>query len=210
MCWTFFLLTLGLPQRHSCLWVVSRYMFCGGTMVENSHFIILLISRPSILNFDSYSDFIISGSLLLHNISPEKCGLWKRNFIISESSFFHFPLTDRFRSRVWWWVTSRISLLNWFLTRASLMAQQIKNLPAMQETQETRVQFLGQEDPPWGGDVNLLQHSCLESAMDRGASWTTVHGVAKSLTGLRAFMCACTHTCVRVCTHTHIHKLTFD
>ena len=30
--------------------------------------------------------------------------------------------------------------------RASLMAQQVKNLPAMQETQETQVQSLGQED----------------------------------------------------------------
>ena len=27
------------------------------------------------------------------------------------------------------------------------MAQQVKNLPAMQETQETQVQFLGWEDP---------------------------------------------------------------
>ena len=31
--------------------------------------------------------------------------------------------------------------------RASLMAQQIKNLPAVQETQETWIQSLGQEDP---------------------------------------------------------------
>ena len=31
--------------------------------------------------------------------------------------------------------------------RASLMAQQVKNLPAMQEIQEMWVQFLGQEDP---------------------------------------------------------------
>ena len=30
---------------------------------------------------------------------------------------------------------------------ASLMAQQVKNLPAMQEIQEMWVQFLGQEDP---------------------------------------------------------------
>ena len=29
----------------------------------------------------------------------------------------------------------------------SEMAQQVKNLPAMQETQETRDQSLGQEDP---------------------------------------------------------------
>ena len=27
------------------------------------------------------------------------------------------------------------------------MAQQVKNSPAVQETQETRVRFLGQEDP---------------------------------------------------------------
>ena len=28
-----------------------------------------------------------------------------------------------------------------------LMIQRVKNLPAMQETQEMQVQFLGQEDP---------------------------------------------------------------
>ena len=33
-----------------------------------------------------------------------------------------------------------------FAERASLMAQQVKNLPAMQETQETWVQSLGRED----------------------------------------------------------------
>ena len=31
-------------------------------------------------------------------------------------------------------------------TKASLMAQRVKNLPAKQETQETWVQSLGQED----------------------------------------------------------------
>ena len=30
---------------------------------------------------------------------------------------------------------------------ASLMAQWVKNLPAMQKTQETQVRFQGQEDP---------------------------------------------------------------
>ena len=33
------------------------------------------------------------------------------------------------------------------LSRASLMAHRVKNLPAMQETQETQVQSLGREDP---------------------------------------------------------------
>ena len=34
---------------------------------------------------------------------------------------------------------------------------------------------------PGIGNVNPLQYSCLETSMDRGAWWVTVHGVAKSL-----------------------------
>ena len=37
---------------------------------------------------------------------------------------------------------------------------------------------------PGEGNGNPLQYSCLESPMDRGAWWTTVHGVAKSWTRL--------------------------
>ena len=33
---------------------------------------------------------------------------------------------------------------------------------------------------PGGGRGNLLQYSCLENSMDRGAWRATVHGVAKS------------------------------
>ena len=40
--------------------------------------------------------------------------------------------------------------------------------------------------PGWGylgeGNGNLLQDSCLENPMDRGAWWATVHGVTKSHT----------------------------
>ena len=32
---------------------------------------------------------------------------------------------------------------------------------------------------PGEGNSNLLQYSCLENPMDRGAWWTSVHGVAK-------------------------------
>ena len=32
---------------------------------------------------------------------------------------------------------------------------------------------------PGGGDGNLLQYSCLENTMDRGAWWAMVHTVAK-------------------------------
>ena len=59
------------------------------------------------------------------------------------------------------------------------MAQMVKNLPAMQETQ---VQFLGQEDTL---EKEMATHSSILAwriPMDRGAWWATVHGVAKSRT----------------------------
>ena len=40
---------------------------------------------------------------------------------------------------------------------------------------------------PGEGNGNPLQYSCLENSMDRGAWWATVHGVAKSRTGLSGF-----------------------
>ena len=57
-----------------------------------------------------------------------------------------------------------------------------KNLPAMQEPQETRVLFLGWEDSPGGGYGNSLQYSCLENPMDRGDWQITVHMVTESQT----------------------------
>ena len=33
---------------------------------------------------------------------------------------------------------------------------------------------------PGGGNVSLLQYSCLENPVDRGAWWVTVHGITKS------------------------------
>ena len=61
----------------------------------------------------------------------------------------------------------------------------VKNPPAVQETQETRVQSLGWEDSPGGGHGNILQHSCLGNLRDRGAWQATVHGIAKSQTRLK-------------------------
>ena len=57
---------------------------------------------------------------------------------------------------------------------ASLVAQLLKNLPAMWETW---VQSLGWEDPLEKRKVTPLQYSGLENSMD-----CTVHGVAKSQT----------------------------
>ena len=51
------------------------------------------------------------------------------------------------------------------------------------------------------GNGNPLQYSCLENPMDRGAWWTTIHGVAKSRTRLSDFcVCVCVcDFCVCVC-----------
>ena len=91
---------------------------------------------------------------------------------------------------------------------ASLVAQRIKNLPAMPETP---VQFLGQEDPlegfPGGSDSKeppamretwvqslgweapweegIATHSSILAwriCLDRGAWWAIFHGVAKNRT----------------------------
>ena len=68
---------------------------------------------------------------------------------------------------------------------ASLVAQTVKNLPAMQETW---VWSLDWEDPlEKGTHGDPLQFSGLENSMDRRASWATVHGVTKSQTQLTDF-----------------------
>ena len=47
--------------------------------------------------------------------------------------------------------------------------------------------ILGSGRFPGEGNGYLLQYSCLENPMDRGAWWATVHGVAKSQTQLSDF-----------------------
>ena len=61
--------------------------------------------------------------------------------------------------------------------QASLVAQMVKNPPAMQETW---VQFLGWEDPLEEGLANHSSILAWRIPMDRGASRATVHGVAKT------------------------------
>ena len=64
---------------------------------------------------------------------------------------------------------------------ASLVAQTVKNLPAMQETQ---VPSLSQEDPLEKGMATHPSILAWRIPMDRGTWWATVHGVAKSQTRL--------------------------
>ena len=63
--------------------------------------------------------------------------------------------------------------------RASLVAQVVKNLPAMQETW---VQSLGWEDPLEEGVATHSNILAWRITKDRRAWWVTVHGVTKSQT----------------------------
>ena len=62
------------------------------------------------------------------------------------------------------------------------MAQTVKNVPTVQETQEMWVPSLGGGggESPGGGHSNPLKYSCLENPMDRGAWWATALRVTKS------------------------------
>ena len=65
----------------------------------------------------------------------------------------------------------------------SLMAQQAKNQPARQETEEIWVWFLGQENPLGEKNGNLLQYTCLKNSTDRGACVVLRSLVVHSLCG---------------------------
>ena len=66
-----------------------------------------------------------------------------------------------------------------FYSRASLVAQMVKNFSVMQETW---VLSLNWESSPGERNGYPLQNSCLENSMDRRVWWATVHGVTKSWT----------------------------
>ena len=70
-----------------------------------------------------------------------------------------------------WWTTG---------VWASLVAQMVRNLPAMQEM---KVWSLGQIDGE--GNGYPVQGSCLENPRDGGAWWAAVYGVAQSQTWLK-------------------------
>ena len=61
------------------------------------------------------------------------------------------------------------------------MAQTVKNVPTVQETQQMWVRSLGGVGrSPGGGHGNPLKYSCLENPMDRGAGRATSLRVTKS------------------------------
>ena len=81
--------------------------------------------------------------------------------VVSKWLFIHKNLTKFF-------TVLPLSIYTW----VSLVAQLVKNLPAM-----------------WDGEGNgtPLQYSCLGNPMDGGAWWAAVHGVSKNQTQLSDF-----------------------
>ena len=77
---------------------------------------------------------------------------WATTFPTDHEHFYRPPISDR----------------------TSLVAQTVKNLPAMQETW---IWSLGWEDPLKKGMG--IQDSCLENSVDREAWWATLHGVTR-------------------------------
>ena len=65
---------------------------------------------------------------------------------------------------------------------ASQMTLVVKNLPASVGVVRDVGSVSGLGRSPGGGHSNPLQHSCLESPMDRGAWWAASHSVSKSWT----------------------------
>ena len=60
----------------------------------------------------------------------------------------------------------------------------VKNPPANTGASGDVGLIPGSERSLGGGNGNPLQYSCWDNPMDRGAWWSTVHGVSKSQTGL--------------------------
>ena len=69
--------------------------------------------------------------------------------------------------------------------RVSQAVLMVKTPPASVEDIRDAGLIPGWGRSPGGGHGNPLQYSCLQSPMNRGAQWATVHGVTKSQTRLK-------------------------
>ena len=65
----------------------------------------------------------------------------------------------------------------------------VKNPPANAGDTREAGSIPGPRRSPRGGNGNLPHYAYLENSMDRGASWATVHGVAKSWTATSVCVC---------------------
>ena len=74
--------------------------------------------------------------------------------------------------------------LRYTYVQASQVALVVKKLPANAGDIRDLGSIPGLGTSPGGGPGNLLQYSCLEIPVDRGAWWAAVRGVTKSQTRL--------------------------
>ena len=93
----------------------------------------------------------------IKSLRPSKLELWK------SSSFLSFL----WEGELLWYNCYPV---------CGMVAQLVKNLPAMQKTQ---VQSLGWKDPVGEGNDNPLQYSYLENPIDKAAWQATVHEVQR-------------------------------
>ena len=135
-------------------------------MQFNSHYLRL---GPRQVPESSWQNILSPGNL--------ECRLWLMKYIRwLQVLIVKIGLVYDLTSVVWWTkVTHKYQnyaevklLIAWLSKRkrASLVAQLVMNLPAMQETW---VWLLGWEDPPGEMNSHPLQSSGLENSMDRGA-----------------------------------------
>ena len=84
--------------------------------------------------------------------------------------------------------------------QASLVAQRVQNMPAVQET---RVQSLGWEDPLEKKMATPLQYPCLENLMDRGQR---IVGCSPWGRNNNAYMCAYYTYIAYIHIYTYVHS----
>ena len=95
---------------------------------------------------------------------------------IKPTSLMSLALAVIFTTRATWDALTKKNKISQTLG-ASLKAQTVKNLPAVQETW---VRSLGREDPLEKGMATHSSILAWRIPMDRGAWQATVHGIAKS------------------------------
>ena len=91
------------------------------------------------------------------------------------------------------------------ICQASLDDSAVKILPAVQETKEMQVRFLGQQDP-LEEEMTTHSSSCLKNPMDRGAWQTIVWRDTKSRPWQdtqSTLICQFTYAYTYIQTHTH-------
>ena len=95
----------------------------------------------------------------------------------------HIPLV----SRRWFSTSLHLVSISALQIRASVpfswasqVALVVKNPPANAGDRRDTGLIPGSGRSPGGGNDNLLQYSCLENPMDRGAWWAIVHRITKS------------------------------